>query len=145
MSTIAMAKSRDACSTVKPRVVVSTTSPVEISPRRHSSTDQTSTPGGDAEHGDGVELAQPLERSQAQALRLHLVLDFHGQPLLLALRGAECPHQTDVAHDVGEIAAHMRRVPGEILMQLPPVRGPPRDDGAEHAHHRDAGPRSDAS
>jgi len=36
-----------------------------------------------------VKLTQPLERSQAQALRLHLVLDLHGQTLLFAARGAE--------------------------------------------------------
>ncbi|HLZ99869.1 MAG TPA: hypothetical protein VKP66_18170 [Steroidobacteraceae bacterium] len=44
MSTSAIAKSREACSTVNPSVVVSTTSPVEIWPRRHNSTDQTNTP-----------------------------------------------------------------------------------------------------
>jgi len=37
--------------------------------------------------------------------------------------------------DVGEIAAHVRRMPREILMKLPSVRGPPRDDRAEHADH----------
>ena len=128
-----MAKSREACSTVNPRVVVSTTSPVEISSAAPQLDRPDQNAGGDEEDGDRVELAQPLERSQAQPLRLHLVLDLHAQALLLALRGAERAHQADVAHDIGEIAAHMRRMSREILMQLPAARGPPRDDGAEHA------------
>ena len=42
-STIAIARSREAWSTVKPKVVASTTSPVVICPARHSSTDQATT------------------------------------------------------------------------------------------------------
>ena len=225
-----MAKSREACSIVNPSVVVSTTSPVEISPPFHSSTDQTDLlpaehvqrevlehrltarvaeahiakidrpfghdqrlriraiqhlvrqpehlhrfaelrelpdhvdhrhgevarrvqhrksqgggehhiaggylpsapelhrphqhPRGDEEYRQGVELAQPLERAQAQALRLHLVLNLRAEALLLALRPAECSDQSDVAHRIGEIAAHVRRMACEVLVQLAPAGSP---------------------
>ena len=91
--------------------------------------------GGDEEHREGVELAQPLERAQALPLRFHLVLDLRAEALLLALRGAECAHQAHVAHDVGEIAAHVRGLACEVSMQLAPARSPPRDERSENAHH----------
>ncbi|HLZ99868.1 MAG TPA: hypothetical protein VKP66_18165, partial [Steroidobacteraceae bacterium] len=65
-----------------------------------------------------MELTQSLEGPQAQTLRLHLVLDLDAQPPLLAARSAECPHQTHVAYDVGEIATHMGGMAGETPVQF---------------------------
>ncbi len=89
------------------------------------------------EHRYRVEQTQPLERAQAEALCLHLILNFHAEPLLLALRGAEGPDQADVAHDVGEIAAHVRGMTGETLVKLTTVRCQPRDDGAQYGDHHE--------
>jgi len=104
--------------TVNPQRGGRTTSPVEICPaarvQRPDSTPAV-TP-----NTVSVEQAQALEGSQARALCLHFILDFHGQPLLFAAGGAEGAHQSDVAHDVRQIAAHMRRVPRSFDAVLAP-------------------------
>ena len=107
-STIAMARSREACSTVKPSVVVSTTSPVVMRPARHSITDHASTPPVTTKTETAWNRRSRSMRAQALALRGHLVGDLAREPRLLALGGAEGAHQAHIAHDIGEIAAHRR-------------------------------------
>ena len=51
---------------------------------------------------------------------------------MLAPCGAEGAHQPDIADDVGEIAADMRGVTGEALVQMGAVSCHPADGRAQH-------------
>ena len=80
--TIAIAKSREACSIVKPSVVVSTTSPVVMRPARHSRTAQISTPAVTQKTLTAWNSRNRSSDRRLAPLRLHLVLDLVREPCL---------------------------------------------------------------
>jgi len=129
-----MARSREACSTVKP----SESRQHDVTGRDAAGTPQHDGPdqhaGGDDEDREGMEDAQPLERAQALALRRTSRARSARQPLLLALLCPEGADQPHIADDVREIAGHHRRPAGEAGVQVMPARRPPGDHHAENRH-----------
>ena len=107
-STSATARSRVACSTVKPRVQTSTTSPALARPRCHSTIAQARI----ATVSTMVMAAcSRRRRSRYCRLRRRALIsrpDRAVEAAVLAADGAEGPHQRHVADDVGQLALHPR-------------------------------------
>ena len=103
-STSATARSRVACSTVKPSVQTSTTSPAVAWPRCHSTIAQASIATVSMIGESGVQQAQLFQIEQAALARRHLLSTVPSKRPCSRPMRAEGADQRHVADDIDQLA-----------------------------------------
>ena len=139
-STSATARSRVACSTVKPSVQTSTTSPALAWPRCHSTIAQASIATVSTMVRAACSRRSRFEVVQAAAAGAHLAVDGAVEAAVLAADGAEGPDQRHVADDVGQLALDPRGLVGEAVMERRAAGGQPEQQKHDEGRRSPAAP-----